>query len=60
LLFGLGFANVPVVVGTVLVGSDRAAGAFRGCAFASLIGLTGAATFWLISLRERDLNRDTV
>ena len=53
LLFGLGFANLPVVVGTVLAGGDGAAGAFRGFAFASLIGLTGAAAFWLISLRER-------
>ena len=52
LLFGLGFANLPVVVGTVLAGSYGMTGALRVFAFASLIGLTGAATFWRISLRE--------
>jgi hypothetical protein len=53
LLFGLGFANLPIVVGTVFAGSYGVTGALRGSAFASLIGLTGAATFWLMSLREQ-------
>jgi hypothetical protein len=33
-------------------------GALRGAAFASLIGLAGAAAFWGISIRGRDFSHD--
>lgn len=53
LLFGLGFANLPLVLGIVLTRAGYGpAGVLRGVAFASLIGLTGSAAFWVISLRE--------
>jgi hypothetical protein len=58
LLFGLGFGNLPVVLGTVLIGSYGPSSLLRGVAFASLIGLTGAAAFWVISIRGRDFSRD--
>jgi len=59
LLIGLGFANSPVVLGTVLTsGGYGAEGALRGLVFASLIGLSGATAFWVISIRGRDLRRD--
>jgi ABC-type Co2+ transport system permease subunit len=61
LLFGLGFANLPVVLGTVLTrGGYGVAGVLRGLAFASLIGLAGTAAFWVISIRGRDISRDPV
>ncbi len=49
LLVGLGFANLPMVLGTVFAGSYGVEAALRGFAFASLIGLAGATAFWLIS-----------
>jgi hypothetical protein len=52
-LWGFGFGNVPMVVGTVLAGPYGVAGFVRGAAFASLLGVTGAAVFWAISLRRQ-------
>ncbi len=51
LLFGLAFANLPMVLGTVFAGTYGVEGALRGVAFASCLGLAGAAAFWLIALR---------
>lgn len=60
LLFGLGFANLPVVFGTVSTGGGYGPeGALRAVAFASLVGLTGAAAFWLISIRGSDFKPGT-
>ena len=50
-LFGLGFGNLPVVLGTVLSGGSGPAGLLRAHAFGSLLGVTGAAVFWLVSVR---------
>lgn len=50
-LFGLGFGNVPLILGTVLAGSYGVGGFVRGMAFSSLLGVTGAAAFWSIALR---------
>ena len=53
LLFGFGFGNLPFVVGTALAGAYGVTGFARGVAFSSLLGLTGAAAFWAIALREQ-------
>lgn len=58
LVFGFGFGNLPVVLGAVLSGGPGAGGLLRTHAFASLIGVTGAAVFWAISIRGRDFSRD--
>jgi hypothetical protein len=52
LLFGLGFGNLPFVVGTALAGVYGVGGFVRGAAFSSLLGLAGAGVFWVIALRE--------
>jgi hypothetical protein len=57
LLFGLAFGNLPVVLGRVLAGGYGVAGALRGHAFASVIGLTGAAGFWVIAVSRREVIR---
>ena len=57
LLFGLGFANVPVVVGAAAAGVYGPSGALRAVVFASLIGVSGAAVFWGVSIRGRDFSR---
>lgn len=56
LLFGLAFGNLPIVLGALLLGGNWSL--LRTHAFASLIGVTGAAAFWLISIRGRDFSRD--
>jgi len=58
LAFGVGFGNLPIVLGTVLSGGAGAGGLLRTHLFASLIGVTGAAVFWIISIRGRDFSRD--
>jgi len=61
LLWGLGFGNFPLVLGTVLTGGGYGLAAFiRGVVFSSLIGLAGAAVFWVISIRPYKLNRATM
>lgn len=53
--FGLGFANLPIAFGTVLTGGGYGpAGLLRGSVFASVIGVLGAAAFWLIVIRGRE------
>ena len=56
--FGVAFGNLPIAIGTVLVGSYGLVPFLRSVAFASLVGLTGAAVFWAISIRGRDFSRD--
>jgi hypothetical protein len=53
LLWGLGFGNAPMILGTVLAGTYGAAGFVRGVAFSSLLGVTGAAVFWAIAIRRQ-------
>jgi hypothetical protein len=52
LLWGLGFGNVPIVLGTILAGTHGLEGFVRGAAFASLLGMAGAVTLWTIALRR--------
>ena len=56
LFFGLGFGNLPIVLATLFFGGNW--NLLRTHAFASLIGVFGAAAFWLISIRGRDFSRD--
>jgi hypothetical protein len=59
LMFGLGFGNLPIVIGTILTqGGYGLEGVVRGIVFASLIGLTGATAFWIIAIRSQDSSRD--
>jgi len=58
LIFGVAFGNLPIVIGTVLGGSYGLMPFLRSVVFASLVGLTGAAVFWAISVRGRDFSRD--
>lgn len=58
LLFGVGFGNLPIVIGTVLAGSYGPIPFLKSIVFASLVGVTGAAVFWAISIRGRDFSRD--
>jgi hypothetical protein len=52
LLFGLGFGNLPYFLIAVFAGGTYGiAGFVRGVAFSSLLGLGGAAVFWLIAIR---------
>lgn len=56
LLFGLAFGNLPIILIVVLSGGS--ANLLGLHAFVSLIGLTGAAAFWALSLRGRNFSRD--
>ena len=60
LLFGLGFGNLPYVLLAAAAGGRTygPAGVLRGLAFASLLGLGGAALFWFITLRPRKSRHD--
>jgi hypothetical protein len=60
LVFGVGFANLPVLLGALTAGVYGPAGGLRAIAFASLIGVAGAAAFWVISIRGRDFSREPV
>ena len=55
LLFGLAFGNLPLILGAVSGGTYGVDGAVRGVAFASLLGVAGAAAFWVIAVRRRRL-----
>ena len=57
LCFGLGFGNLPFAVLVALSGGN--ADLLRGHAFASVVGLVGAAAFWLIAIRGSDLGSGT-
>jgi len=52
LLFGFAFGNVPFVIGAAGAGVHGSAGGLRAFAFSSVLGLVGAATFWVIALRR--------
>ena len=60
LLYGLGFGNVPMILGAVLAGTYGVAGFVRGVAFSSLLGLTGAAVFWAIAIRRQPIDSSPV
>ena len=51
-LFGLGFANLPILFGTLTAGAYGVTGFVRIVAFASMLGVAGATAFWFIALRE--------
>lgn len=51
LMFGLGFGNLPYVLfGAAAGGTYGVTGLLRGVMFSSLLGLVGAAVFWLIAI----------
>lgn len=52
LAFGLVVGNVPVVIAAL-----RGGGGFRLHVLASVLGVAGAAVFWLISIRGHDFGR---
>ena len=58
LLFGAGFGSLPIVVVNVLGGGYGLMPFFRSAVFASLVGASGAAVFWVISIRGRDFSHD--
>ena len=60
LMFGLGFGNLPYVLLAAAAGGKTygPVGLLRGLAFASLLGLSGAALFWIITLRPRTSRDD--
>ncbi|HUR19913.1 MAG TPA: hypothetical protein VMZ90_03840 [Vicinamibacterales bacterium] len=58
LLWGAGFGSLPIVIGTVLGGSYGLMPFVRSAVFAALVGITGAAVFWMISVRGRDFSHD--
>ena len=50
---------MPSLIGTILTqGGYGLEGVVRGIVFASLIGLTGSAAFWMIAIRGQDSSRD--
>lgn len=51
LLFGLALADIPLLLGYLFAGTYGVTATLRSLTFASLIGLAGAAAFWMISLR---------
>ena len=53
LAIGFGLGNLPFVVGTILSGGNPRL--IWSHAFASLIGLTCAAAFWVIAIRGRSV-----
>jgi hypothetical protein len=58
LVFGLGFGNLPYVLMAAAWGTHGQAGLLRGAAFASLLGLSGAALFWMMTLRPQKSRHD--
>jgi hypothetical protein len=57
LMFGLGFGNFPYVLLGVAAGDTYGVtGLLRGVTFSSLMGLVGAALFWLISVHPQTVH----
>lgn len=50
-LFGALFGNLPVVIGSLLAGSYGPAGFVRAATLGTVLGVIGAALFWVVSLR---------
>jgi hypothetical protein len=55
---GVGFGNLPCVLGVAAGSTYGREPILRGVAFSSLLGLTGAALFWFITLRPEKLRLD--
>ncbi len=59
LSFGLGFGILPyVLMGTAAGRTYGPSGLLRGLAFSSMLGLSGAAVFWVIALRPHRSRHD--
>jgi hypothetical protein len=54
LVGGVVFGNVPIAIGWLLAGTYGPLQTARTVAYASAIGLTGAAVFWLVVSPPRD------
>jgi hypothetical protein len=54
LMGGVVFGNVPIAIGWLLAGTYGPLQTVRTVAYASAIGLTGAAVFWLVVSATRD------
>lgn len=54
LMAGVAVGNVPIVVGSLLAGAYGPIETARTITYASAIGLTGAAVFWLVVSPTRD------
>jgi hypothetical protein len=52
--WGVGFGNIPMMVGTILTGSYGVQNFLRGVAFSSVLAVACAAIFWTIALRPRE------
>lgn len=50
-LFGVLFGNLPVVIGTLLAGSYGPAGFLRASVIGTVLGVSGALLFWVVSIR---------
>jgi hypothetical protein len=50
-LFGALFGNLPVVVGTLLAPGYGLVGLLRASVTGTCLGITGAALFWVISIK---------
>lgn len=57
-LFGLLLGNIPVVVGSILAGSYGPAGTARASVIGTLLGVSGAALFWLIAIRGQNIGQN--
>jgi hypothetical protein len=54
LMFGIGFGNLPYILLAIVAGGTYGlAGLLRGVLFASLLGMAGAASFWVIAIRPQ-------
>jgi hypothetical protein len=51
LCIGFAIGNAPMAIGSLLAGTYGAEGLVRGIAMSTVLGLGGAAVFWLIALR---------
>ena len=58
LMSGLILGNLPFFLLAVPLGTYGVEGLLRGAAFASMLGLAGAATFWSIVIRGRDFSQE--
>src|SRR5262245_56061758 len=55
LLYGLGIGNLPMILGTIVLGAYGIEGFVRGVLFSSVLGMACAAMFWVIALRGQQV-----